>query len=210
MLFTTALLAAAATLGLAAPTTPSPPVLPNPSDVYIRKFTYAGSGCPYGTVANSTDPSKEVLTLLFSDYIASIGPGTKVSDRRKNCAVSLDIHYPQGYQFAIFTADYRGYADLDYGVTGEQQSTYYFAGHQQQFKAKTTWKGEFREDYLITDKYAVESVVWSPCGANYPLNINTELRLTQQKSYQTGLITNDSQDFKVHQIYHLQWRKCKY
>lgn len=134
MLFTTALLATVATLSLAAPTTPSPPVLPNPNDVYIRKFTYAGSGCPYGTVANSTDASKEVLTLLFSDYVASIGPGTKVADRRKNCAISLDIHYPQGYQYAIFTADYRGYADLEYGVTGEQQSTYYFAGQQQQVR----------------------------------------------------------------------------
>ena len=129
MLFTTALIIAAATLGFAAPTSPD---VPNPNDVYINNFAYRGSGCPAGSVANATDAKKEVLTLLFSDYIASIGPGTKVADRRKNCAISLDIHYPQGYQYAIFTADYRGYADLEYGVTGEQQAIYYFSGQQQQ------------------------------------------------------------------------------
>ncbi|KAH8589932.1 secreted protein, partial [Bisporella sp. PMI_857] len=184
------------------------PDAPNPNDIYINKFTYAGSGCPAGSVANSTDASKQVLTLLFDQYVASIGPGTKVADRRKNCAVSLDIHYPQGYQYSIFSADYRGYADLDKGVTGEQQSTYYFSGQQQQFKAKTTWKGEYRADYLLTDKYAIESVVWSPCGANLPLNINTEVRLSSQKPNQAGLLTNDSQDFKVTKKYRVQWRKC--
>lgn len=129
MYFSTLIVLAAATLGLA---TPTPPPGPNPNDIYIKKFTYAGSGCPAGSVANATDTSKQVLTLLYDDYIASIGPGTVPSDRRKNCQLNLDIHYPNGWQYSLFTADYRGFGDLDKGVTGNQVSTYYFSGEQAQ------------------------------------------------------------------------------
>jgi hypothetical protein len=132
MYFSTILvLTAAATLGLAIPA-PPPPTLPNPNDVFIRGFTYAGSGCPAGSVANATDATKQVLTLLYDDYVAQIGPGTAPSDTRKNCAINLDIHYPNGWQYSLFSVDYRGFVGLDKGVTGQQVATYYFAGQQAQ------------------------------------------------------------------------------
>jgi hypothetical protein len=131
MYFRTLLVVSVASLGLATPT-PQAPAGPNPNDVFIKSFTYAGSGCPAGSVANATDASKQVLTLLYDNYVASIGPGTAVTDRRKNCQLNLDIHYPQGWQFSLFSADYRGFEDLDKGVTGQQVSTYYFSGQTQQ------------------------------------------------------------------------------
>jgi hypothetical protein len=129
MYFSTILVVAAVTLGFA---TPTPAAEPNPDDIYISSFTYAGSGCPAGSVANATDDSMQVLTLLFDDYIASIGPGTAVADHRKNCQINLKIHYPNGWQYSLYSVDYRGYADLDQGVTGEQVATYYFSGQQAQ------------------------------------------------------------------------------
>jgi hypothetical protein len=131
MYFSTLLVVAAATLGLA---TPTPATAPNPNDVFIKSFTYAGSGCPAGSVANATDASKQVLTLLYDSYVAAIGPGTQVADRRKNCQINLDIHYPNGFQYSLFSADYRGFEDLDGGVTGEQVATYYFSGQQSQVR----------------------------------------------------------------------------
>lgn len=132
MYFSPLFIVAVATLGLASPT---PVTAPNPNDIYIKSFTYAGSGCPAGSVANATDAAKEVLTLLFDNYVASIGPGTAVADRRKNCQINLDIHYPNGFQYSLFSADYRGYAALDQGVTGEQVATYYFSGQQSQVRS---------------------------------------------------------------------------
>jgi hypothetical protein len=131
------LLAAAATLSLG---NPLPGIIapiataPNPNDIWIKTFTYAGTGCPAGTVANATDASKQVLTLLFDSYVASIGPGTTVTDRRKNCQINLDIHYPGGFQFSLFSVDYRGYQDLATGVTGQQVANYYFSGQSQQVR----------------------------------------------------------------------------
>lgn len=135
MHFATLLLLAASSLSLATPTPPGP----NPNDVFIKTFTYGGSGCPAGTVRNATDSSKTILTLIYDQYIASIGPGTSVSDRRKNCQINLDIHYPQGWQFSLFSVDFRGFKDLEKYVTGKQLATYYFSGTTPQVMAKTTY-----------------------------------------------------------------------
>ncbi len=128
MYFSALLVLAASTLSLAAPATTNP----DPDKVQIVGFTYAGSGCPAGSVANTTSTDKTILTLLYSDYVASIGPGTNLADHRKNCQVTLDVKYPGGFQFSIFSADYRGYENLAKGVTGEQLSTYYFSGQTKQ------------------------------------------------------------------------------
>jgi len=49
--------------------------------------------------------------------------------------------------------------------------------------------------------------VWSPCGANGMLNINSQVRLTGSGSA-TGLLTTDSTDLKFTQVVYVQWQKC--
>lgn len=72
------------------------------------------------------------MTLIYDAYVASIGPGVAVTEKRKNCQLNVDLYYPGGFQFSIFSADYRGYAALDKSVTGTQRSTYYFSGQTNQ------------------------------------------------------------------------------
>lgn len=210
MLFTTLLLLTSSTLGLAAPALHAEPrdAKPDPNEVYINAFTYAGSGCPAGSVANATDAAKDVLTLLFSDYVAQIGPGTMPADHRKNCQVNLDVHYPQGWQFSIFSVDYRGFMDMDQNVTGHQVATYYFSGLAPTITASSVLNGPNTNNYEVTDDFAVSSLVWSPCGANLGLNINSQIYLTSTQATAAGLLTTDSTDFKFTQEYHLQWRTC--
>lgn len=124
MYFSTTILLAASAITLAAPALGAP----TPNDVFINGFTYAGSGCPPLSVANATDDSKSVLTLIYSSYFAQIGPGTLPADRRKNCQVNLDVHYPQGWQYSIFSVDFRGFRDIERYVTGKQVASYYFSG----------------------------------------------------------------------------------
>jgi len=206
MYFSTLLLLAASTLTLAAPAARA--TGPDPNDVYIKTFTYAGSGCPAGSVANATDATKTVLTLLYDSYVAQIGPGTLPADHRKNCQVNLDVHYPGGWQFSLFSVDYRGFENIDRGVTGHQAATYYFSGQTSQISAATTFHGPKIDNYLITENFVVESLVWSPCGFNYPLNINSQVYLTSTNPNANGLLTTDSTDFKFTEIFHLQWRQC--
>ena len=72
------------------------------------------------------------MTLIFDSYVASMGTGVAITENRKNCQLNLNLQYPPGFQFSIFSADYRGFAELDAGVNGTQQSTYYFSGQTAQ------------------------------------------------------------------------------
>jgi hypothetical protein len=122
-------------------------ILPNPSQVYINGITYGGTGCPQGTLSSFISADRQTFvkfrtftaiiadlfvsyrfTLIFDEYVASIGPGVPITENRKNCQLDIDLQYPSGFQYSVFNADYRGYAALDANVTGTQQSTYYFSG----------------------------------------------------------------------------------
>jgi Domain of unknown function (DUF4360) len=105
---------------------------PNPNEVHFETISYAGSGCPAGTVSNIASDDKTILTSVFDQFVAAVGPGIPITGSRKNCQMTLKIHYPGGFQFSIFEADYRGFVQLDKDVNAVQKSTYYFSGSQSQ------------------------------------------------------------------------------
>jgi hypothetical protein len=96
--------------------------------VKILKVGTGGTGCPQGTVNTIISDDQTVVTLIYDTYVASIGPGIAVTEQRKNCQLTLELQYPGGFQYSILSADYRGYANIEKGVTGTLKSTYYFAG----------------------------------------------------------------------------------
>ncbi|KAJ3269050.1 hypothetical protein HDV01_001919 [Terramyces sp. JEL0728] len=190
--------------------------LPDPSQVTIQSISYAGTGCSPGTVVPVMAEDATSFTLIMSQFVASSGPGTKVTDNRKNCQINLKMLYPQGFSYTITTVDYRGYVQLPNGISAQQKSTYYFTGETQQVSSQTTFVGPQNKDYLATDTIDVAAYVWSPCGQVLPGNINTQVRLMLSSpatplvtlGNTPGLITVDSIDGKVQQIYHIQWKKC--
>lgn len=105
---------------------------PNPDDVQIVGFVYGGTGCPSNTVSSVLSDDRTIMTLIFDQYIAQIGPGVSVTENRKNCQLNINLRYPGGFQYSVFSADYRGYAYLEKGITGVQKSTYYFSGQTAQ------------------------------------------------------------------------------
>jgi hypothetical protein len=105
---------------------------PDPTQVQIVGLTYGGTGCPSGTVSSILSDDRTIMTLIFDEFVASIGPGIRITEARKNCQLNLNLRYPGGFQYSIFSADYRGYAYLEKGVTGTQRSAYYFSGQIQQ------------------------------------------------------------------------------
>jgi hypothetical protein len=111
-----------------------PPSAPNPTDVQIESFVYGGTGCPSNTVSSVLSDDRTIMTLIFDQYVAQIGPGVSVTENRKNCQLNIDLRYPGGFQYSVFSADYRGYAYLDPGVTGVQKSIYYFSGQTAQVR----------------------------------------------------------------------------
>jgi hypothetical protein len=105
---------------------------PNPSDIQIASITYGGNGCPAGSVGSALSDDRTTLTLLFDKYIAQSGPSLTAADQRRSCQLNLKLRYPNGYQYSIFTADFRGYAYIAKRSVGTCKSTYYFSGSQTQ------------------------------------------------------------------------------
>ena len=64
--------------------------------------------------------------------MAAVGSKAAITDSRKNCQLNLQLEYSAGYSFAVYSADYTGFADLDAGVTGTVKSNYYFSGETDQ------------------------------------------------------------------------------
>lgn len=185
------------------PAAPSAADGPDPSQVYVRSVTYGGSGCPQGTVGSSFSADRKTFTLIFDSFVASIGHGVPNAESRKTCQLNVILQIPQGFSYSVNTTDYRGFVQLDAGVTAVQKSIYYFSGEISQASAASTFNGPLAKDYLARDTLGLVS--WSPCGSALPLNINTQVRLSGGR---TGQITTDSVDNKVKHILGFQWRRC--
>lgn len=180
-----------------------------PEYVRVRSLSYAGTGCPAGTVASNVSPDNQALTLLFDSYFAEVGPGLPLSAGRKNCQVVVSLDFPPGWSYTLATVDYRGFLSLDAGVTATQSSSYYFQGGFGTGTLSTTVAGPVARDYQIRDVLGLSAQVWSPCGANRALNINTQVRADNSRNRNgRGLITKDSIDLTLKQIYGITWRRC--
>lgn len=181
-----------------------------PDEVKIKSISYAGSGCPAGTVAENLSQDKLAFTLLFDSFIAEAGPGVPVREKRKNCQLLVDLEFPQGWTFTIASIDHRGYAALEKKVIGTHKASYYFQGQGQTGTLSTDLKGPKDQDYHFRDLVGLSSVVYAPCGARRALNINTQVQVDNSANKRaSGLMTVDSIDGQVTQIYNLQWKRCR-
>lgn len=105
---------------------------PSGHEVQIIGLAFAGSGCPADSVSGQLSTDLTLLTLLYTSFVAQAGNGLSPSNYRKNCQLNVKLKYPQGWQFSVFKADYRGYAQIPAGDTGTCKATYYFSGESRQ------------------------------------------------------------------------------
>lgn len=89
-------------LGLAAAAPSAQLVAPQASDgpsaVRVVGVSLLGTGCPAGTADVQVDSSGELFEATFSAYEVLTGPDTKASDWRKNCKLTLNMEFDEGFQ----------------------------------------------------------------------------------------------------------------
>ena len=83
-------------LAAAAPGLGVPAVVPQ--QVRVVGVSLLGSGCPAGTADVQIDATKTLMEVTFSEYIIQTGPGTKAADWRKNCKLTLNLEFDEGFQ----------------------------------------------------------------------------------------------------------------
>lgn len=184
-----------------------------PADpITIKDISYNGSGCPIGTVAENVAPDKQAFTLTFAEYIAESAPYLSLSDARKNCQLTINLNVPQGWQFSIASFDYRGFAYLEEGMKADYSTSYYFQGGYGTGRIRRTAYGYFDDIFQFRDQVGLESLVWSPCGVERALNVNTSVfvRNADKNNYpdSEGIIGTDSIDGQIRQVWGIKWRRC--
>jgi len=186
---------------------------PPPTDkIVIDVITVNGSGCPAGTAAVAVSADNTAFTISYSAYTAQVGVGTRPTDFRKNCNLNLVLHVPQGFSYAISSANYRGFASLAAGASAVQRANYFFQGQSTTGLIQHALPpGPFADDWQSTDNTEISDLVYSPCGEQRNLNINTELNVsagTSDTAHTTSFVTMDSADGAIATTYHFDWLTC--
>ncbi|GAA0641211.1 DUF4360 domain-containing protein [Streptomyces thermocarboxydovorans] len=203
--------AASALLTAALPAhNPSPGFVdPPPDKIVIKVATVNGSGCPQGAAAVAVSEDNTAFTVTYSDYLAQAGGDSPPTAFRKNCQLSLIVHVPQGFTYAVASADYRGFASLQKGATGTQRASYYFQGSPNTEYRSHPFSGPYENNWQATDETDWAQLVWAPCGVQRNFNINTELRVNPGTARdKVSFMTMDSTDGDISTIYHLAWKQC--
>lgn len=189
---------------------PPPPQSSFPNYVRVRSVSYAGSGCPAGSVSTNISPDYGSFSILWDSFIAETGPGIPLSASRKNCQLAIDLDFPQGWSYTVADVEYRGYVSLDRGVDATQSTAYYFQGQTSTARLSTTMRGPMSRDYVVRDTLGLSAQVWSPCGMQRALNINVQARVSNMgNSRGNGLITVESPVGSTLGGLRLQWRRCR-
>lgn len=168
---------------------------------------YGGTGCPAGSASVTLSPDQSALSILFDEYLVEAGGDLSRIDR-KSCNIAIPVHVPQGYSVSIFQVDYRGYAYVPRGSMARFNVEYFFAGSRGP-RTSRTFRGYHDSEYLIRDDLEASALVWSACGADVNLRMNSSMLAKGSSWGDPVLATVDSADVTSGIVYHIRWRRCR-
>lgn len=175
-------------------------------------------------------PDGEAITLLFDDYVVD-SSDSPAPLTMKNCNIGFTLSAPAGWEYALLGIEYRGYADLEEGVSGYHSSQYGFGTLPKRVRlGAMELEGPYTDDYVRVVELPISERNWSSCqGGNPVLHLNTQLWVKREHTppgrnrsrnprngnrnkdtalRPEGLITLDSLDGHVMEDYKIEWRRC--
>lgn len=176
--------------------------------ITIDVQTVNGSGCPAGTASVSASADNTSFVVRYDNFLAADGGSTNAVQSRKNCQINALVHVPQGFTYAVAQADYKGFAHLLNGASGQQLAHYYVTGSSANAESSHSISGPVDGFWTATDRVESASLVYAPCGVDSLFNINTELRVNSGSSAGTSFMTMDSTRGSVRTIFQLTWKQC--
>ncbi len=180
-------------------------------DIALGEPAYGGTGCPQGTVGTTLSPDSKVLSVIFDAFMAQAGRGAGISIERKTCSLAVPIHVPQGLSVSVLKVDYRGYTFVPRGAMARFSVEYFLKSFNSTStgpKGSRTFLGPVDKDYIVSNELELSGIVWSACGQDVNLRINTSMLAKTNTRNDDVLATVDSADIAAGMIYHLQWKRC--
>jgi hypothetical protein len=169
-----------------------------------------GTGCPTpDSVATVLSPGEDAVSVLFSEFQTEAGRqiGLPMTSR-KACSLAIPVVVPQGYQVSVIQTDYRGFNLVPAGGRNMINTEYFWAGIRGPRYSKT-FLGPVVDSFTTSNAVLVSSQVWSACGAQVILRVNTDIMSISNRQGEQSMMTVDSADISSALIYSLQWRRCR-
>ena len=177
------------------------------AQITLGQPAYGGTGCPGGSAAVALTDDGSILSILFDQFTAESGNTTGRRIDRKACNLRIPVNVAQGFQVALLAFDYRGFVAVPYGATAIFDATYYFVGGKDNRYSKT-FRGGIADSYSLRNELIAPSLVWSPCGKQAMLAVNSSVRTISNNSMQQTMLSVDSLDITSGLLYQVQWRRC--
>jgi hypothetical protein len=177
----------------------------------VGKAWFAGSGCPKDTMSVTWAPDNLSFSVIFDQFVASVGPAEKKSFDRKSCNVIIPMTLPKGLSLVVEKVDFRGFILLPAKGAAEFLSLHNFLPSfgdrffRKPASIRQVFKGELADDYVLSSDKDVQS---SPCGGLVFLNIRNQLTLRAPKG-EDGQMTLDSYDGSGRTEFKLSTKKCR-
>lgn len=169
---------------------------------------YGGSGCPQGTASVTLGPDKLFLNAIFDEYVVEAGDINGKNYNRKGCNIVIPVHVQRGFSVAIIKMDIRGFAEIPYGGYGRLRAESFFAGRRGP-RFEKRFHGGFNNDYLLSMRSARGALIWSACGKDVIIRINTSVSVRTNRRGDDAIATVDRIGPWHGIVYHLQWRRCR-
>ncbi|KAG6040279.1 hypothetical protein E4U41_001066 [Claviceps citrina] len=201
------------------------PGSPAPSKVKVHGISLLGSGCPAGSADVQVDATGTLFEATFSKYEVQTGPGTKASDWRKNCKLTLNMEFDSGFQyvtikarvqvgqkstddsrFSILDTNMIGFAEIPQGAHGQCTNTFSFTGNgAEHVDYRVKLPGKYSGNFDLQSRPGIFS--WSKCGGSTAiLNMNTACNISP--THLPALIAVDHISGKLTVKFAVQWRRC--
>lgn len=173
----------------------------NSNKTDLGTSSYSGSACPKKSVAISINDTKDAISVTFKDYLAQ-SLGKSKNSLRKKCNILIPIQVKKGWSVSLISTDYTGKLTLPSGTDASFTNVYSFAG-QRGSRFHTNFKSPNDQPYNLHDPLSEFANVWSGCGNETSVRINSSLLL---KPNLTG--TASTIDARQGFVTKLRYRKC--
>lgn len=181
----------------------------------IRGVRLTGSGCSESDASASVTPDGTFLSVLFDNFKAEIGNGSsnpQAQALKKQCTVLIDMDVPFGYQYALETTEFRGFAALPASAYGYHRFTQLVPNGVPNMR-ETQLRGPIGDNYESIVRQKPGRSPWSVCNSpQQTVQILAELsvaylpRTTDRSMAQINL---DSVDTGVQSRFKMTWRPCR-
>ena len=173
--------------------------------IEIGEIGHGGSGCPIDSISNIHSPQLDKKVIFKPlEYHLKIGDSKRRIVRR-SCNLSIPVKIPQGISVAFYHLNFKGSLDLEKGTSLRFSAEYFIAG-----KRGPKIKRTFTETKLKSFQIGPEDntpALWSECGENVNLRINTAL-LLRSKGTKKGQASLKSIQIGKDLKGAIKWKKC--